>query len=128
MRCNASLSLCLALALTLPRRSDLASLTLPILVLLVSQTLPMVGDAVFVTYPSRKHLDAKTRAWVDFMKAELCAALAGPRSGSHTDDDAAAPGTAGAATKPPLTRRPSPQAPRQKTSPAPLRPRAHTRD
>ncbi|KVS23150.1 helix-turn-helix domain-containing protein [Burkholderia cepacia] len=40
---------------------------------------------------------------------------------------AAAPGTAGAAATTPLTRQPSPPAARQKTSPAPLRPRAHTR-
>ncbi|VWD20454.1 LysR substrate binding domain protein [Burkholderia lata] len=82
---------------------------------------------VFLVYPSRRHLDAKTRAWVDFMKAELRAALTGPRGGNRTDEVTAAPDTAGAAARPPLTRRPSPRAAQQKTSPAPLRPRAHTR-
>ena len=81
---------------------------------------------VFLVYPSRQHLDAKTRAWVDFMKAELRAALNGPRGGNRADRDATAPDTAGAAANPSLTRQPSPRAARQKTSPAPLRPRAHT--
>jgi glutamate:Na+ symporter, ESS family len=47
---NVSLSLFLAMALMTLRLWDLASLALPILVLLVSQTLLMVGYAVFVTY------------------------------------------------------------------------------
>ncbi|WP_240199897.1 MULTISPECIES: LysR substrate-binding domain-containing protein, partial [unclassified Burkholderia] len=81
---------------------------------------------VFLVYPSRRHLDAKTRAWVDFMKAELCAALDGPRGGNRPDNDATAPDIADAAADAPLTRQPSPRAARQKTSPAPLRPRAHT--
>ena len=78
---------------------------------------------VFLVYPSRKHLDAKTHAWVDFMKAELRAALAGPCGGNRTDDDAAAPAPA---------RPPGPYATAftagctPKTSPAPPRPRAHT--
>ncbi|MCA8281761.1 LysR family transcriptional regulator [Burkholderia cepacia] len=82
---------------------------------------------VFLVYPSRRHIDAKTRAWVDFMKVELRDALAGPRGGHRGGSDATAPGTAGAAATTPLTRQPSPPAARQKTSPAPLRPRAHTR-
>ncbi|MDN7877152.1 LysR family transcriptional regulator [Burkholderia aenigmatica] len=82
---------------------------------------------VFLVYPSRRHLDAKTRAWVDFMKAELCAALDGPRGGNRPDNDATAPDIADAAANAPLTRQPSPRAARQKTSPALLRPRAHTR-
>ena len=86
---------------------------------------------VFLVYPSRRHIDAKTRAWVDFLKVELRDALAGPRSG-HRDGhqgggDATAPDTAGAAATTPLTRQPSPRNARQKTSPAPLRPHAHTR-
>ncbi|BBA40322.1 hypothetical protein BCCH1_27470 [Burkholderia contaminans] len=73
-------------------------------------------------------LDAETRAWVDFMKAELRAAFARPcGAAAGTDDDAAAPETAGATGRFPVTRRPSPPTAPQKTSPAPLRPRAHTR-
>ncbi|KVH35748.1 LysR family transcriptional regulator [Burkholderia cepacia] len=82
---------------------------------------------VFLVYPSRRHIDAKTRAWVDFMKVELRDALAGPAGGDYDDREAAAPDTAGAAATASLTRRPSPRAARQKTSPAPLRPRVHTR-
>ena len=76
---------------------------------------------VFLVYPSRKHLDAKTHAWVDFMKAELRAALAGPCGGNRTDDDAAAPRRGRRRLRDSLHRRLYP-----KTSPAPPRPRAHT--
>ncbi|WP_396331583.1 LysR family transcriptional regulator [Burkholderia anthina] len=81
---------------------------------------------VFLVYPSRRHLDAKTRAWVDFMKRELHAALAAPRGGGKPGETAAPEHTGTTATAT-LTRRPSPRVARQKTSPAPLRPHAHTR-
>nr|WP_241302082.1 LysR family transcriptional regulator [Burkholderia stabilis] len=82
---------------------------------------------VFLVYPSRRHIDAKTRVWVDFMKVELRDALAAQHGDSDNDRDAAAPAPADATVTASLTRRPSPRAARQKTSPAPLRPRAHTR-
>ncbi|PCE30549.1 LysR family transcriptional regulator [Burkholderia ubonensis] len=83
---------------------------------------------VFLVYPSRRHLDAKTRAWVDFMKIELRDALAGTHGDTaDRDGDATAPDHPDAAVAQSLARPASPQAARQKTSPAPPRPRAHTR-
>lgn len=84
---------------------------------------------VFLAYPSRQLLDAKTRAWVNFTKKALHDSLAGSCSSSDTAiGEAAAPEHPGAATPAPLTRRPSPRPVRQKTSPARPRPHGHTRD
>jgi hypothetical protein len=54
---------------------------------------------VFLVYASRQHLDAKTRAWVDFMKAALRDAFALVRDDACTqpvDKKDNAPGKAGA--------------------------------
>ncbi|MDF3080775.1 LysR family transcriptional regulator [Burkholderia sola] len=80
---------------------------------------------VFLVYPSRRHLDAKTRAWVDFMKQALQAALGGPCS--VPAGDAAAPENSGATAPAAVTRRPAPSADRQRKLPAHPHPHAHTR-